>query len=415
MTNLYLFSFDALLYLVKGIWYATQLYVLLFCGYAFAPMLLYLLFARRIKHLFRAQPPAPAQTDFLLLIPAHNEEVLLPALLASINQLTYPAGRFRTVVVADNCTDRTALLARRAGAECLERRTAYPSDKSQALRYAAEQLGLGGAGAAAVVCVLDADCQLDPQFLTELDREFARPGAAPVLQASRRVGNAFESDVTVLDAAAEAMRQQVMSGTRRLLGLDAFICGLGCCIREELFAQLMALPVTSLAEDKEWKAYLTRQQLPVGYCPAASLSYQTISDGAAFRQQRRRWISGHLATARTHGLPTLGRALRRGSVSQLDFAFDLLQPPRSVLLVATGLFGAVAGLSGGAWSLVGAGLWAALAVGLLGYGALGLRLIGAAPRHFLALLSGARLVAGVAKSVALVLAGHKEKEWKATR
>ncbi|MEJ7660243.1 MAG: hypothetical protein WKG07_11800 [Hymenobacter sp.] len=72
-----------------------------------------------------------------------------------------------------------------------------------------------------MVCVLDADCQLDPPFLAELDREFSRPGAAPVLQASRRVGNAFESDVTVLDAAAEAMRQQVMSGTRRLLGLEA--------------------------------------------------------------------------------------------------------------------------------------------------------------------------------------------------
>lgn len=414
MSELSPFSLDLLSQLVRGFWYAAQLYVLLFCAYVFAPALLYLLFARRINQLFRSQPPAIAQTDFILLIPAHNEEVLLPALLSSIHRLSYPADRFRTVVVADNCTDRTAQLARQAGAECLERHTAYPSDKSQALHYAAGQLGLGPPFSAAVVCVLDADCQLDPHFLTELDRQFAQPGAAPVLQASRRVGNAFESDVTVLDAAAEAMRQQVMSGTRRLLNLEAFICGLGCCMREELFARLMALPVSSLAEDKEWKAYFAKHQIPVMYCPAASLSYQTVGDGAAFRKQRRRWISGHLASARAHGLPTLWQALRRGSLSQLDFAFDLLQPPRSVLLVATVLFGAVA-WAADTWSLVGTWFWAALAVALLSYGALGLRLIGAAPRHFLAMLSGARLVVGVTKSVALVLTGHEEKEWKATR
>ncbi|MEJ7660242.1 MAG: hypothetical protein WKG07_11795 [Hymenobacter sp.] len=47
---------------------------------------------------------------------------------------------------------------------------------------------------------------------------------------------------------------------------------------------MMALPVTSLAEDKEWKAYFTRHRIAVRYCPAASLSYQTVGDGAAFRQ-----------------------------------------------------------------------------------------------------------------------------------
>lgn len=414
MSDFYGHSFHLLSLLLRLVWYAAQGYVLLFCGYVFAPTLLYLVLARRVNKLFDPREPAAAQTDFILLIPAHNEEVLLPALLASIGRLRYPAARFRTVVIADNCTDCTAQLARQAGAECLERRTAYPSDKSQALHYATAQLGLGTVPPPTVVCVLDADCQLDPLFLAELDREFSRPGAAPVLQASRRVGNAFESDVTVLDAAAEAMRQQVMSGTRYLLGLEAFICGLGCCMRAHLFARVMALPVTSLAEDKEWKAYFTRHRIAVRYCPAASLSYQAVGDGAAFRQQRRRWISGHLASARTHGLPTLGLALRHGSLAQLDFAFDLLQPPRSVLLVATGLFGLVS-WAAGSWSVVGPGIWLALAGALLSYGAVGLRLIGAAPRHFWALLSGVRLVAGVVKSAALTLAGQKEKSWKATR
>ncbi|AMR26376.1 hypothetical protein A0257_04170 [Hymenobacter psoromatis] len=393
-----------------------QAYVLLFCVYVFVPVIFYLFFAARIRQLFRPRATAggAAQTDFILLVPAHNEAELLPGLLASIGRLNYPAGRFRTIVVADNCTDSTALLARQAGAECLERTTAYPSNKSQALRHAAGQPGFGLPCPAAVVCVLDADCRLDPQFLAELDCHFAQPGAAPVVQCNRRVANAFESDVTVLDAAAEAMRQQVLLGTRQLLGLEAFIYGLGCCLRAEVFAHLMAQPIISLAEDKEWKAYLAAAEVPVAYCATASVSYQTVSDGAAFRRQRQRWLAGQFASARAHGLLMLAQGLRRGRLSQLDFACDLLQPPRSCLLIAAVIFGAVAGLAG-SWSLVSMWVWLGLATCLLAYGALGLKLVGAAPRHFLALFSGARLVADVARSVMLILVGYKEKDWKATR
>ncbi|RZK62333.1 MAG: glycosyltransferase, partial [Hymenobacter sp.] len=362
-----------------------------------------------------AQPTAAPQTDFLLLIPAHNEEALLPTLLASIGQLSYPAARFRVVVVADNCTDRTAQLARQAGAACLLRTTAHPSSKAQALAYAAQQLAIAQALPATVVCVLDADCHLAPTFLTELDRYFAQPRAAPVVQCSRRVRNAFDSDVTVLDAAAEALRQQVGAATRHRLGLESFIFGLGCCARGRVFAQLVALPSQSLAEDKEWKAFLAGRRIPVAYCPAARLSYQAVGSGSAFQKQRKRWLSGHWASVQAHGLAMLGQGLGRGSLSQLDFACDLLQLPRSCLLVASLVFGLVAAGTGGRWSLLSGWGWLGLAGGLLGYGLLGLRLIGAAPRHLRVLLSGGRLVAGVVKSVVLIGAGYKTKKWDATR
>ncbi|GAB3635964.1 hypothetical protein GCM10027422_15540 [Hymenobacter arcticus] len=400
-------------YLALGVWYVMQAYVLMFYAYVLSPAILYVLCAARIGRLYGRPPAAaPAQTDFVLLVPAHNEAVLLPGLLASIGQLAYPAGRYRTVVVADNCTDGTAALARAAGVTCFERTTTQPSSKTQALRYAAERLALAAPYSAAVVCIVDADCRLDPHFLAELDRHFARPGAAPVVQCSRRVGNAFESDVTVLDAAAEALRQRVGLGTRALLGLDAFLLGLGCCLRAAEFAQLMALPHSSLAEDKEWKANLVRRQVPVAYCPAASLRYHAVGSRQAFGRQRQRWLAGQLATAKAHGLPLLARGLRQRSLRQLDFACELLQPPRSCLLVAALAFGAVALGTG---SAVLGGVWLGLAAALLGYGALGLRLIGARPRHFLALLAGVHLVAGVAKSVALILVGYKDREWKATR
>jgi cellulose synthase/poly-beta-1,6-N-acetylglucosamine synthase-like glycosyltransferase len=399
--------------LAMGAWWVAQGYVLLFFAYVLFPAVVYLLFATSIRRLFCGHTPAVPQTDFLLLIPAHNEQALLPNLLASIDRLNYPASRFRAVVVADNCTDRTAALARQGGAICLERTTALPSNKSQALLYAAETLGIAAPYTDMVVCILDADCSLDPQFLAELDRHFSQPAAAPVVQCARYVSNAFESDVTVLDAAAEALRQYVGAGARRLLGLDAHIAGLGCCMREGIFAQLMALPISSLAEDKEWKAYLSQQQVPVTYCPAARLSYEAVQDRKAFGKQRKRWLSGYVASVRTHGLAMLGQGLRRGSLSQVDFAFDLLQMPRSCLFLAALVFGAAAGA--GPWALVSGWVWLGLAAGLLGYAVLGLCLIGAAPRHFMALLYGGRLVADVAKSMLLIVIGYKAKGWDATR
>jgi cellulose synthase/poly-beta-1,6-N-acetylglucosamine synthase-like glycosyltransferase len=400
-------------HLALGAWYILQGYVLLFSAYVLVPVVVYALRAAVIKRFFQPSTAASeAQTDFVLLVPAHNEEELLPGLLASIGRLHYPASRFRTVVVADNCTDHTARLARQAGAECLERTTVGPSDKTQALRYASKMLVGAGLPQATVVCVLDADCSLDPPFLAELDRHFAQAGAAPVVQCSRRVANAFDSDVTVLDAAAEALRQQLGSGVRHLLGLEAFIFGLGCCMRAAILVRLLAVPSPSLAEDKEWKAYLTRHRIPVAYCPAASLSYFTVNDGPAFQKQRRRWLAGQAVSGNAHGLALLTQGLRRGGLSQLDFACSLLQPPRSLLLLAALVFGVVAGGSGH-WVLLAC--WLVVAASLLGYGVLGLHLIGALPRHLRALLYGGRLVAGVAKSWVLIGLGVKEKEWQATR
>ena len=60
-------------------------------------------------------------TRFTLLIPAHNEELLLGAALHALQQLQYPRDLYEIVVIADNCSDRTASIARQSGALSLER------------------------------------------------------------------------------------------------------------------------------------------------------------------------------------------------------------------------------------------------------------------------------------------------------
>ena len=60
-------------------------------------------------------PPSRRELRFDIVIPAHNEESVIAHVIGSAQRMDWPADRYRVVVVADNCTDATAAVARRAG------------------------------------------------------------------------------------------------------------------------------------------------------------------------------------------------------------------------------------------------------------------------------------------------------------
>ncbi|HCF58181.1 MAG TPA: glycosyl transferase family 2, partial [Myxococcales bacterium] len=138
--------------------------VLFVCGYL---GLLALLSARV------SPPPAVAPTArFDFLVPAHDEEGGIARTVRSLLAVDYPAELRRVVVVADNCSDRTAERARQAGARVIERRDPERRGKGHALALAFEHsLQEGFADA---VVVVDADTVVAPN----LPRAFAAHLAA---------------------------------------------------------------------------------------------------------------------------------------------------------------------------------------------------------------------------------------------
>ena len=128
-----------------------------------------------------AVPPGPADWPAVgVLIPAHNEAIWLGRTLASVRACGYPAGRLRVLVVADNCTDRTAAVARRAGVGVVERTDPARRGKGYAVeRGVAELLAAGVDG----VLILDADCDLPAGGLHRLAAELA--AGAGAVQAAR--------------------------------------------------------------------------------------------------------------------------------------------------------------------------------------------------------------------------------------
>ena len=392
-----------------------ETYLLLAGAYVLLPAVLYPLVAKRIR---AARAPmgagCAAQTQILVVTPAHDEEVAIRRLAQSVAAQDYPRERSTHVVVADNCTDATAARARAGGATVWERLSEGASDKTQALRYASDRISEGAGDLEPdYIVVIDADSELPPDYLRELDAAIQdRPLGA--YQTYRRVSNPGDGALAAMDAASEELRQLVHLGVKDVLGIDAHLHGNGTAFRTDLFHACARGPQEPFADDKAWKATLTELGERVGWVGAATVLYSVVTREGNFQNQRKRWITGQIEMIRKYSLRMLALGLRRGDASALDFGLSMLQLPRTFLLVETGYLALVSAVApsittGSVW------LYGILAAGLFGYGLLGY-VVGGLPIDSKAVFgTGARAVTGVAASTLRVLFGNKTRRWAALR
>ena len=112
-------------------------------------------------------------TTLAVIVPAHDEEQLIGRCIESLRRQDYPAGRYRIVVIADNCSDRTAEKASEAGAMVMVRASAPEArGKGQALRWAMDRL-LAEPEPPEAVVVVDADSVCEPGMLSALEDKLA--------------------------------------------------------------------------------------------------------------------------------------------------------------------------------------------------------------------------------------------------
>jgi 1,2-diacylglycerol 3-beta-glucosyltransferase len=230
----------------------------------------------------RPLPAEPPTHAFAVVIPAHNEELSLPATLHSVFASDYPAERLRVLVVADNCTDRTAEVARRHGADCLERHDPENRGKGYALALAIPRALAGGADA---VLVLDADCELGRDTLRRMDAALAAGSVA--VQAARVPRNPDAGPAAFVSAVGSVIENAVSAGRCRL-GASAALRGSGMAFARQV---LERHPWTSfgLTEDAEYAAELARAGVRVRFLADAEVRGEVPAEVAALDRQRKRW------------------------------------------------------------------------------------------------------------------------------
>jgi cellulose synthase/poly-beta-1,6-N-acetylglucosamine synthase-like glycosyltransferase len=290
------------------------------CGY----LLLLTLLSRKARELAATK----RTLRFDVIVPAHDEEALIGRVVRDLRYSDWPRGAFRILVVADNCTDRTAVLARSAGAEVLERHDVELRGKGHALEHAFR--ASRAHGWADAVVVVDADSEVSPNLLAAFAARLEN--GAHAVQAHYSVLRPRESWRTRLLCIAMAAFHRVRSRGRERLGLSCGFRGNGWCVTHTLLEHV-PYRAFSLAEDVEYGIELGLAGYRVHYADEASVDAEMVIDGASAASQRRRWELGRWQLLRSKTAELLRAAGRRRSPVCLDLALDLLVLPLSYIVL----------------------------------------------------------------------------------
>ena len=283
------------------------------------------------------------------MIPAHDEEAVLEGTLDRL-LAALPDGA-GILVVADNCTDGTASIARNAGVRVTERQDQDRRGKGFALDHARRALANDPPE---VVVVVDADCTIDKEGLAALIASAAAsgraaqainllrpaPGARPMVQVS-----------TFAFMLKNVVRQR---GLQRLAG-RVHLTGTGMALPWDQFAAA-DLATSSIVEDIRLGFELADRGVPPRLVEDAFI-WSSPSTESGTLVQRRRWEGGFLDMARQTAPGAMVRAARRFDPRGMAAALDLCVPPLALLgIINIALLLLTAGLTaltGAAWWPVG--------------------------------------------------------------
>jgi cellulose synthase/poly-beta-1,6-N-acetylglucosamine synthase-like glycosyltransferase len=279
--------------------------------------------------LARARPavvdnPTPTMR-FVVLVPAHDEELLISQTVRSLVGVDYPRELREVYVIADNCTDETAALARAAGARCEERRDLTHRGKPHALRWMVERLGDDPYDA---LVVIDADTVVRPDFLRAIEARL-REGARSV-QTYFGVLNADENWLTRLGVVPSSLKYRLHYPGKALVGLSCPLAGNGMVFRRDVL-QPLGWTAFSLTENWEYWAQLALRGIIVEPANDAVLYAQAARSLALGGTQRMRWMKGRIGTLTGYWRRLAAQALR-GNMVALDALIELARPSHSMLV-----------------------------------------------------------------------------------
>lgn len=325
----------------------------------------FVLLVECISALF-ARPAPPlrirSEMELAVLMPAHNEAAGIVKTLRSLKPQLGPNDRL--IVVADNCTDRTAELARDCGATVVERMDETRRGKGYALDYGLRLLA--GAPPAAVV-VVDADCQFRFGSLRRLAAG-AIAQQCPVQAVyliDRPVHPKLKESVSLFSFKVKNLVRPL--GMARL-GLPCLLTGTGMAFPWKVLAKV-DLGTSSIVEDMKLGLDLAVSGESPALCSAVTVVGPLPPNDIAAKTQRTRWEHGHLQIILRYCPQLIAEAISQRRLDLFAIALDLAIPPLALLVMLWSVVSIgmtlMAGMSGvwlPAFVCYGAGMAMAIAV-----------------------------------------------------
>lgn len=284
---------------------------------------------RSVENMKARLQPGATTTNFALLLPAHNEELVIEHLLESLSHLDYPREQYSVYVVADNCTDRTAELARAAGwVHVYERFDSAKRGKGFALNWLWNKLKEEQLIHDAYI-IFDSDSIVEPNYLHIMAHELAN--GAEALQGRSTVLNATESPSTAIRLIGVTLVNDVRHLGRNALGGSSTLAN-GLCLSHSLIER-HPWEAYSLTEDYEYYLTLVQNGIRVQFVPEAIVRTHMPVTFEQMRTQDIRWES---STGGYQTMQVAWKLLRSGVLlrdfMRIDAVAELLTPPLSLLV-----------------------------------------------------------------------------------
>ena len=227
---------------------------------------------------------------FMAIIPAHNEEFVVKNLIESLKNQNYPKELLDIYVIADNCTDKTAEIAKEAGAIVYERNHTEGRTKGHALQWFLSKKIEENADYDAF-CVFDADNIVDKNFIKNMNKKLCQ--GEDVVQGYRDIKNPTDSWISSGYAIFYWMMNRFYHLARYNLGLSPLINGTGFMVRFDVIKP-NGWQTYTLTEDIEFSLQRIIAGKKLGWATDA-IVYDEQPVG--FKQswsQRSRWTVGHI-------------------------------------------------------------------------------------------------------------------------
>lgn len=235
--------------------------------------------------------PAKKKHKYAILIAARNEKYVIGNLLDSIHKQDYPQELLTVFVVADNCTDNTAEIARSKGAICYERFDDEHKTKGFALEYLLDRIEEDyGRMSFEGYFIFDADNLLKSNYITKMNDAF--DSGEKIITSYRNTKNFDENWVASTYALHWIRSIRTNHRARSVLRLATNIQGTGFLFTNEVVKN--GWHYTSLTEDRALTADAVAQGYMISYQDEAEFFDEQPTSVKIALRQRLRWSKGHL-------------------------------------------------------------------------------------------------------------------------
>ena len=246
-----------------------------------------------------AEPPV-APHRFAAIISARNESAVIGQLVDTIKQQNYPSEMLDAIIIADNCTDDTAQVARDHGAIVYERFNQEKVGKGFALNYAFQHIAedFGDSYYDAYV-IIDADNLLDENYFAEMNKTFS--SGYRIITSYRNSKN-FGSNWISAGYSLWFLREaKFLNNARMMLGTSCAVSGTGFLVSSEVIRERGGWNYHLLTEDIEFTVDTVIRGETIGYCAGAMLYDEQPTRFDQSWNQRMRWSKGFYQVAGNYG------------------------------------------------------------------------------------------------------------------